>query len=296
MIRAYKVAGHVFHLELPDGSPLWDYLDQYTPFGTDPVPAPVFSLRVVRELPPRPSRIVYDAPVEPGETVIKLYRSDDGWLFDMAPSDRFPVTGRMYADEDFKRGELCIDSRKVVDAVFCINNSLMLLYAFCTAALGTLEMHASVVSNSGKAFLFLAKSGTGKSTHSSLWLKNVPGSELVNDDNPIVRVWPDGRIIVYGSPWSGKTPCYRNVEYPVGAFVLIRRSPENKITPLSMLESYATIYSSCSGFKACRTIGDGLHQSIEASVVNVPCYVLDCRPDREAAIVCSTEVLKSADE
>lgn len=296
MIRAYKVAEHTFHLELPDGSPLWDRLGQYAPFEVAPVRDPVFSLSIVGNIPLKPREIVYDAPVEPGETVVKLYRSEDDWLFEMAPTDERPMAGRMRTGLDFKRGELCFDSRRVIDAVFCINNSLMLLYAFCTATMGTLEMHASVIGNSGRGFLFLAKSGTGKSTHSSLWLKNVPGSELINDDNPIVRVWPDGRIMVYGSPWSGKTPCYRNVECPVGAFVKIRRSPENRITPLSLLEAYAAIYSSCSGFKACRPIGDGLHQSIEAAVVNVPCYVLDCRPDREAAVVCSTEVLGKSDE
>ena len=138
----------------------------------------------------------------------------------------------------------------------------------------------------------MARSGTGKSTHSSLWLEHVPGTELMNDDNPVVRVWPDGRVIAYGSPWSGKTPCYRNVEAPVGAFVRIRRCPENKITPLSLLESYALVYSSSSGFKADRSIADGLHASIEKAVTTVPCYVLDCRPDKEAAMVSSSELLK----
>lgn len=292
MIRAYKVAGHLFHLELPDGSPLWKHLGQYGPFEVEPEADPVFSLGIADSLPSEPMDVVYDTPAGPGETVIKLYRTHGGWQFEMAPSDRMPVTGRMRTASDFRHGELCMCGGSVVDDIFCINNSLMLLYAFCTAPLGTLEMHASVIRNSGLGFLFLAKSGTGKSTHSRLWLEHIPGSELLNDDNPIVRVWPDGRIIVYGSPWSGKTPCYRNEECPVGAFVQIRRGTGNRISPLSLVESYAAVYSSCSGFKADRRMGDCLHRSMEAAVVNVPCYVLDCRPDREAAIVCSTEVLK----
>ncbi|MCQ2156950.1 MAG: hypothetical protein MJY53_00970 [Bacteroidales bacterium] len=291
MIRAYKVAEHTFHLELPDNSPLWNRLGQYAPFEVPPASDPVFSLTVVRDLPLKSGELVYDTPVEPGEPVIKLYRSEEGWMFEMAPAQSRPVAGRMCTGPDFRRGELCIDSSHTGDAVFCVNNSLMLLYAFCTATAGTLEMHASVIGNSGKGFLFLAKSGTGKSTHSSLWLENVPGSELINDDNPIVRIWPDGRIIVYGSPWSGKTPCYRNVECPVGAFVQIRRSGENRMTPLSLPEAYAVIYSSCSGYIVSRDMGDGLHKSMEAAAVNIPCYVLDCRPDSEAAEVCSTEVL-----
>ena len=102
----------------------------------------------------------------------------------------------------------------------------------------------------------------------------------------------NGRVIAYGSPWSGKTPCYRNVEAPAGAFVRIRRCSENKITALGLLESYGLLYSSCSGFKADKTIADGLHATLEKIVTTTPCYVLDCRPDEEAARVCSAEVLK----
>lgn len=292
MIRAYKVAGHVFHLELPDNSILWERLTQYYPFEVAVGETPVFSLKLVLSLPEERMEIVYDVPPEPGETVIRLFSTVTGYLAEMAPSDKFPVCGRLKMDKGFHSGELVLCGKSVSDAVFCINNSMMLLFAFRTASLGTLEMHASVIMNSGKGYLFLARSGTGKSTHSSLWLKHVAGSELLNDDNPVVRIWPDGRIIVYGSPWSGKTPCYKNIECPVGAFVRIRRCSENRITPLSPVESYALLYSSCSGLKSDSDMGDGLHESLESAALNVPSYVLDCRPDEEAALVCSGELLK----
>lgn len=297
MTKAYKVAGHVFHLELPDTTTIWSRLDQYDSFEVDPVEDPLFCLSLVRELPEVPLEVAYDAPVEPGETVIRLYRSGSStWQFEMAPCDTRPIVGKMRTGSDFKHGELCIVSRSMSDAVFSINNSLMLLYAFCTADKGTLEMHASVIRYSGKGYLFLAKSGTGKSTHSQLWIDNIHGSSLLNDDNPIVRIWPDGRIIVYGSPWSGKTPCYKNTECPVGAFVQIRRCKENKIARLPLLESYAMMYSSCSGYKADSQMADGLHASLEACVTGVPCYVLDCLPDADAAKVCAAEVLNPKDE
>lgn len=295
MTKYFKVAEHVFSLTMPDSCSLWQRLTQYDPFVTEAGPRDsIFSLELMYdEYVPDPEReVVYDVPTEEGETVIKLYKEAQGWSFDMAPDKRLPFNSHMRATEDFSSGKLYLDNRRVNEAVFGINNSMMLLYAFRAAPHGTLELHASMVSNSGRAFLFLAKSGTGKSTHSSLWLKHIPGSELMNDDNPIVRVWPDGRVIAYGTPWSGKTPCYKNVEAPVGAFVRIRRCAENKITPLSLLQSYALIYSSCSGFKADKQIADGLHASIESIVTGTPCYVLDCRPDEEAARVCSAEVLK----
>lgn len=294
MTRYFKVAGHIFSLTMTDSCSLWPRLTQYDPFVVPQSDHVLFNVELSQEAfeRPEPLEMLYDPETESGETVVRLSHGNGLWVFDMSPDKDIPCRSHLLASEDFSSGTLYLDNRRVTDAIFGINNSLMLLYAFRTAPLGTLEMHASMVSNNGKAFLFLARSGTGKSTHSQLWLDYIPGSELMNDDNPIVRVLEDGTVMAYGSPWSGKTPCYRNVEAPVGAFVRIRRSPQNVITPLSLLESYALLYSSCSGFKAHHDIADGLHATLEKAVTTTPCYVLDCRPDEEAARVCSSEVLK----
>lgn len=292
MTRAFQVAGHIFHLTMEDSCGIWKFLTQYDPFVTEPVADPLFCLEFADSIPEAPAEIAYDAPTEDGQTVIRMYRRENGdWFIEMAPDHNQPVKAKVLASPDFRKASIEFTTHKVTDALFGINNAMMLLYAFNTAASGTLEMHASVVSKDGKAYLFLGKSGTGKSTHSSLWLKYIEGTELVNDDNPIVRVHKDGSVIAYGSPWSGKTPCYRNVEYPVGAFVRIRQHPENKIARMALTEAYAAIYSSCSGFKAIRSMADGLHESMAAVVTTVPCYVLDCRPDEEAALVCTQTVL-----
>ncbi|MBR5056225.1 MAG: hypothetical protein IKX03_03405, partial [Bacteroidales bacterium] len=158
--------------------------------------------------------------------------------------------------------------------------------AFTTADKGTLEMHASVIKREGWGYMFLGKSGTGKSTHSNLWLKYLEGCELLNDDNPILRVGEDGIARVYGSPWSGKTPCYKNDSVPVGAIVRLNQYPENHIVKNSLVESYAAIYPSCSGFRALTSIADGMHSTIEKVVLSVPCYTLDCLPDEAAAKLC----------
>lgn len=289
MKRFFKVAGHCFALDIPEGHPLWKRCSQYAPFHVKECDDPVFSLSLVEDLPWDGLRMVYDGSPEPGQPLVRLFRGEGFWGAESAPLRNAPVAGKLLMSNDFREGKLMLTGDS--DALFALNNALMLLFAFSTAGMGTLEMHASVTVNSGKAFLFLAKSGTGKSTHSQLWLDNIPGSSLLNDDNPVVRLWPDGRVIVYGSPWSGKTPCYKNEEYPAGAFVQIRRSPENKISRLSLFESYALLYGSSSGFKADRTMADGLHETFSAIAQKCPCYVLDCRPDADAARVCSEEVL-----
>ena len=74
----------------------------------------------------------------------------------------------------------------------------MLMYALATAGNDTLLLHAVVLSCEGKGYLFLGPSETGKSTHARMWLLNVEGTKLVNDDFPVVR-----NGVVNGSPWGG---------------------------------------------------------------------------------------------
>ena len=164
------------------------------------------------------------------------------------------------------------------------------MYAFAYVGSDTLEIHASCTIKDGKGFLFLGKSGTGKSTHSSLWIKNIPGAWLLNDDNPVIRI-VDGVPRVYGTPWSGKTPCYINDDYPVGAVVRIKQAPYNVITKMSLMEGFASLYSSSSGLRAIKWVADGLFETVSTVVQKVPCYLMECLPDDEAAIVCSKDVL-----
>lgn len=293
MTRAFKVADHIFHLEVPGAGYDIGLEGQYEPFETEPSSDPVFTLAITDQVPAPTLPPVLDQDMGKGETRLVLYREPDGCCtVDMAPDTGIPFTARLRATPGFRQGWLQIYARGRGSRHFAVSNSLMLMYAFSTAALGTLEMHASVIANGGKAYLFLAPSGTGKSTHSSLWLKHIPGSELLNDDNPVVRVLPDGTVMVYGSPWSGKTPCYKAACMPAGAFVRIRRSPVNGITRLGVIESYATLTSSTSGLRDDIRQADGLHSTLEKVIREVPCYVLDCRPDEEAARVCAAEVMK----
>ncbi|MBQ0077019.1 MAG: hypothetical protein KBS55_00055 [Bacteroidales bacterium] len=287
MQKSYCVAGHIFNVSVPEE--LAGSMSQYAPFECERVAYdPIFSVKVSDSLVHSDESVLYDQPTEPGETKIVLYSCAEGIIARMSPTSARPVSGEVLISPDYRSAVLHILSKE--DALFALNNAIMLVFAFRTATLGTLEMHASVIKNGGKGYLFLAKSGTGKSTHSRLWLKNIPGSSLLNDDNPVVRVLEDGSVRVYGSPWSGKTPCYVNDSCPVGAFVNIHRSAENQLHPISVFEAYASVYSSSSGFKADPAMADGLHATIEAVVITVPCFTLDCRPDDEAAVVCASGV------
>lgn len=160
------------------------------------------------------------------------------------------------------------------------------MFAFATECKNTLMIHSSVTVKDGKGYLFMGRSGTGKSTHSQLWINNLEGCELLNDDNPVLRVEENGETRVCGSPWSGKTPCYRNLDYPVGAIVDLHQAKVNKIRRLSIAEAYATMFTSSSGIRFLKELADGMHTTTEKIVCSVPCYSLDCLPNAEAAFLC----------
>ena len=174
--------------------------------------------------------------------------------------------------------------------LFQVNTSLMIQYTFATAGLGTLLLHASVTRYQGRGNLFFGVSGTGKSTHSRLWHEYVPGSDLMNDDNPVIRFQGD-ECLVYGSPWSGKTLCYRNVVAPVGALVRLEQYPENVIERLHSLQAYASIIAAVSTIRWNHDTMSRLIPTIERIAMTVPCFLLKCRPDEEAVQVCKKAIL-----
>ena len=283
--QSYKVADHVFSIRMDKDDALWSDLDNYSPFLYNGGEESVFTLDLVQDLSIEGKKVLYISNPESLERRVDLYQIDGGYLFEMAPLGNVPVCGWLKTSSDFSIAFLKVEKSKKS----CLNNALMVLYAFRTAGMSTLEMHASVTVKDGKGFLFLGQSGTGKSTHSSLWLKNIPGTHLLNDDNPIVR-FLDGEARVYGSPWSGKTPCYRNEDYPIGAIVKISRAPYNAIQRLNPLESIASIASASSGLRAIRSVTDSLFSTISSFVETVPCYVMKCLPDDDAALVCANGV------
>ncbi len=101
-------------------------------------------------------------------------------------------------------------------------------------------LHSSGVCVDGYAYLFSADPGTGKSTHTDLWLKYIPGAEIINDDKPAIRLIDDN-IYVYGTPWSGKTDQNKNMRMPIGAIVFIERSEDNWIKEITPKEAIPLI-------------------------------------------------------
>ena len=193
----------------------------------------------------------------------------------------------LVSDENYTQSSLYVTGRYSAIAIDC---ALKILFAFKTVDFGTLAFHASTVVDNDRAFLFLGVSGTGKSTHSRLWLKNIPGTWLLNDDHPIVRITDDGSAVAFGSPWSGKTPCYKADSRPIGAIVQLSQHKENVIRRLSAVEAYVDVINSIAGKRWEHKMADKIHDTAERLVKNVKFWHLACLPDDEAAILCHKTV------
>ena len=165
----------------------------------------------------------------------------------------------------------------------------LLLFALSMSGLhhNMLLIHASSTVYNGKAMMFLGESGTGKSTHSRMWLENISGTTLLNDDAPAVRLLPDGTVRTYGTPWSGKTPCYMNTSYPLEAFVRIKRAQYNRLTRQDTIHPFRAVLPSClPTLQQDETTLDPLCDILSSILANVPVYVMECLPDGDAARVC----------
>ena len=275
--RYYGVARHVMALTAKEDT--FTLLDNCRPFEVT-TSQPLISINICGNAPLPESWTEEWRQEEEGDE-IACGHMDENPLFVFRSHGK--TAGWMVCDRDYRNATVTMGELPKL----AIDNAMMIAYALATAEMDTLLFHASVVCRNGKAYMFLGPSGTGKSTHTRLWLKHIEGSRLLNDDNPVVRIEADGRAEVYGSPWSGKTPCYINEHYPLGAIVRLHQAPYNAIRSMAPLEAYATMASSVSGKRWEKSIADGLHHALNSLTANARLWHMDCLPDEAAAIMTS---------
>lgn len=154
---------------------------------------------------------------------------------------------------------------------------------------GIILMHGALIEYEGEGFLFTAPSGTGKSTHISLWKKYLGDQVVVvNGDKPELEIRGDD-ILAYGTPWCGKESWQVNKSVPLKGVCLIRRGTENKIQRISagdyieflIPQFYFDIQSG-----DAPKVFDFLNQMAD----RVPFYLLECDISEEAA-KCSFETM-----
>ena len=293
MKETYRVAENLLSVSAPEGVHAWEEIrGRFSPFADEAKgeEEPVLEAAIkVEPLPQCDAEKIYE-PEYAGIGLITARASrlpDRSLVIEFLHVDDGEPRIRMRMSPALDKAYITIGCDGDENDTYFLAHAMMTAFMLASARTGTLLIHASSVICDGKAYLFQGKSGTGKSTHASLWLKNIPGTELLNDDNPMIRFTDDGTAMAYGSPWSGKTHCYRNVAAPIGALVRIVRDKENSLHRLAPLHAYASLTASVS---FAPFVGEELmekrHKAIERLAQAVACCEMHCRPDDEAARVC----------
>lgn len=145
-------------------------------------------------------------------------------------------------------------------------------------------LHSSCVVVDGFAYLFSADSGTGKSTHTNLWLEKFKGKAyILNDDKPAIRKI-DSKIYACGTPWSGKYDISQPKIVPIAAIALLERSETNYIKPAETKKGVFTIFS-----QTVRRLNkehiNKLFDNVEMLFQNIPIYEFGCNISQDAVDV-----------
>lgn len=176
----------------------------------------------------------------------------------------------------------CNVSRDVPD-MSAVRFGLWFMTALATVGHNVTPVHSSAIVCNGRAVLFLGESGTGKSTHTRLWRENIAGAVLLNDDSPFIG-FVDGRATAFGAPWSGKTPCYKQEQYPIAAIVRLSQAPHNAIRPLRSVHAIGALLPSLTpAFGYDDELQDRMLATLSKIISQVPVYHLECLPDAAAA-------------
>ena len=146
----------------------------------------------------------------------------------------------------------------------------------------TILFHGSVVAVDGVGYLFTAKSGTGKSTHTRLWREYFGDrAVMVNDDKPLLKITDSG-VIAYGTPYNGKHRLGTNTSVPLKAICILTRSADNHIEAITREQAYTIllqqVYRPADMLKMTKTL-----ELVDRLADSVKLYKLDCNMDISAA-------------
>ncbi len=151
--------------------------------------------------------------------------------------------------------------------------------------------HCSALEMDGKAYLFTAPSGTGKSTHTRLWRETFGERvTMINDDKPLLRIGGD-EITVYGTPWSGKEQLQTNTSAPVAGIVILHQASENKMRRIEAKEAYPMLLNQTHRATSPQGMKDTL--DFVWRLAQLPIYSLGCTISQEAVLLAHDKLTES---
>lgn len=149
-------------------------------------------------------------------------------------------------------------------------------------------LHSSCVEKDGFAYLFSARSGTGKSTHTHLWLKMFENTRIINDDKPALMC-ENGKWYACGTPFSGKTDENIDVKLPVRAITFLHRSETNQVKKLAPAQAVGLLIEQTIN-PYNKAMAEKMLEHVDSLLRTVPVFSLGCNMDDEAAVVAYNEI------
>ena len=148
----------------------------------------------------------------------------------------------------------------------------------------TFLFHGSAISADGNGYLFTAKSGTGKSTHTALW-RQLLGERavMINDDKPLIRVGKD-KTVIFGTPWNGKHRLGSDICVPLKAICILERGEKNEIEKIGKKEAFPMLLQQTYRPTDLKALEKTLNLLSDMSE-QVSFFRLKCNMDPEAAEV-----------
>ncbi|MBS4766082.1 hypothetical protein KG007_07665 [Alistipes sp. kh20] len=280
----YTIAG--LRLSLPETLINRHFSRALQPFASACPGTPDLTLDAGTEVTPLPDyRELHSFEFTDADADCRFGADADGYLLEMTPRDgSAPARFRMAYGATTAQSDITPEHNPAL-----FRFGAWTLFNIAALPHGAVAFHSSVIRYRGKGVLFLGESGTGKSTHTRLWREHIPGAELLNDDSPIIRA-TEREAIVFGSPWSGKTPCYRNESCPITAVVRLSQAPHNHIRRLRPIEAIGALLPSAPpAFARDERLSDDTCGLLSRLIAQVPVYHLECLPDAAAAqLSCDT--------
>jgi len=283
----FQIADHIVELSMPKCVEVNRLLPSFVDFLVkSPKYAPVIKIILCLDKETAintNTRLLSDISVVWGDK-FRFEESEEEYITSIKGKTR-SEQWKMYSSKDFITSTIYAVKSEIYSSE-TVSWLIMIAYAQGILNYDTILIHASVVEKDGLGYAFLGKSGTGKSTHSRMWMDNIQKTSLLNDDNPIIRINNDN-ILIFGSPWSGKTSCYINKGVELKALVRLEQASENSWKYLSGKNAFVALMPSCSAIRWSGELFNKMLDSVEKIIKNTIIGNLSCLPNKESAILCN---------
>ncbi len=274
MKKHYSFAGVEVSVDIAEG---WAYEDErhLAPFRVDQVTEPhVFHFQPVDSL---------SAPNANFEVLIpgmRVYRSGENYVRYIGTVDSGWESAYIRAEYGEKEHFVQVKIREPITRIGVKTVLNALAAEHLVAENGGFIFHCSYIDHHGKAILFTAPSGTGKSTQAELW-RTHRGAEILNGDRAAVCV-KDGMLVAAGIPFSGSSTYSLNRTLPIAAIVYLSQAPKTSIRKLRGVEAFSRIWEGVSVNTWAKADVERVADAVRQTVMEIPVYHLACTPDESA--------------